>query len=58
MKVNKYILRQDEYSGKKNLYGKKGTKVTLISISEPAAVVEDKTGARFPVNINDLIPAQ
>jgi hypothetical protein len=51
-----YKLICDHYSrGKDNkLYGKKGDKVTMISESDTACVVENKLGKRFPIHKNLL----
>jgi len=39
----------------KIIYAKKGEKVKVISISEPAVIVENITGNKFPTTINNLI---
>lgn len=45
-----HILTTDIYSTRKTLYGKRGDKVRIISVSPPAVVVENEKGDRFPIN--------
>lgn len=47
------FLNKDIYSGKRQIYGKEGDKVKIISISTPAVVVE-LNGNRFPCSEQDL----
>ena len=37
-----------------NIWGKKGEKVTIISVSGNAVIYENSKGKRFPCNIKDL----
>lgn len=39
---------------KANVWGKKGDKVKIISVSGNAVIYEDLKGKRFPCNIKDL----
>lgn len=39
----------------KHIWGKKGEKVKIISISGNAIIYENQKGERFPCNINDLV---
>ncbi len=52
----KYRLTQDHYShGKdKTCYGLKGDIVTMITESETACVVENKSGNRYPIHKTSL----
>ena len=60
MTGTKYCLGIDAVSifsdkkGNPKVYGKKGERVTLISTSHPAAIVENKTGERYPVSVHIL----
>lgn len=39
---------------RKQIWGKKGEKVTIISVSGNAVIYENSKGKRFPCNIKDL----
>lgn len=39
---------------KTNIWGKKGDKVKIISVSGNAIIYENENGKRFPCNIRDL----
>lgn len=39
---------------RKQVWGKKGEKVTIISVSGNAVIYENSKGKRFPCNIKDL----
>lgn len=53
--AERYKLKQDIYSGRNKLYGKRNTEVKEVSRSHPVIIVEDKSGERFPVHIENLI---
>ncbi|TDX83953.1 hypothetical protein [Epilithonimonas xixisoli] len=46
-------LNKDNLS-KGNIWGRKGDKVKIISVSGNAVIYEDLQGKRFPCNIKDL----
>lgn len=54
-KGDTYKVLKDIIGGRGTVYAKKGVVVTEVSFSDPVAIVEDKSGERFPVNINSLI---
>jgi hypothetical protein len=39
----------------KIMYAKKGERVKVISISEPAVIVENSKGNKFPTTLNNLL---
>lgn len=47
-------LKKDIFSGKGKLYGRAGEEVKIISDRWPAMIVENKSGERYAVNIDDL----
>lgn len=47
------ILNKDN-KYKNKIWGKKGDKVKIISISGNAVIYEDEKGERYPCNIEDL----
>jgi hypothetical protein len=60
--LNTYkTLLNDEISCFKNktpqnkVYAKKGERVKVISISQPAVIVENSKGNRFPTILNNLL---
>lgn len=58
MKVgDERVLNKNNTFNKKSksyLWGKKGEKVRIISISGNAVIYENKKGKKFPCNIKDL----
>ncbi|SIT96802.1 hypothetical protein SAMN05660493_01497 [Epilithonimonas bovis DSM 19482] len=49
--LNKNIIGT---SKSKEMWGKKGDVVKIISVSGSAVIYENENGKRFPCNINDL----
>lgn len=47
-------LKNDVLGMKRNIYGKRGEVVRIVSVSLPAVIVENVRGERFPVEIGDL----
>lgn len=54
MQVGEIKILLKDAGSKMRIWGKKNSKVTVISISGNAVTVEDERGERFPCNINDL----
>ena len=58
MKINEFkIILSDvnSLSKPKTMYTKKGERVKVISISEPAVIVENSKGNKFPTTLNNLL---
>lgn len=49
-----YLINDAVSNFRNEVYAKKGDWVTVISINEPAVIVEDKEGERFPTILNNL----
>lgn len=49
---NKKLNKDNVY--KNAVWGKKGDKVTIISVSGNAVIYENSKGVRYPCNVKDL----
>ena len=49
----KYLI-SDVISGKKQIYGRKGDKVKIITVHAPAVIVESIKGERFSTTLENL----
>jgi len=50
--TEKNLNKDNKYKG--NIWGKKGDKVTIISVSGNAVIYENSKGVRYPWNVKDL----
>lgn len=54
MKIGDEMTLNKDNKYKTEVWGKKGDKVKIISISGTAVIYENIKGNRFPCNVNDL----
>ena len=54
MKIGDFKTLNKDNVFRKQVWGKKGEKVTIISVSGNAVIYENSKGKRLPCNIKDL----
>jgi len=51
-----YILIEDAKSVFHVLYDKQGARVSIVTLHDDVAIVQNVSGNRFPINQNKLLP--